>query len=93
MLTHLQNYFLLFYCKLQYSYTGPKRDEVHITAMFIQFGVIENESVCSLLSVSNTPWEDQEFKEWFTVAVESIVKEIVIEFTQNFKFLHMVLRP
>jgi hypothetical protein len=55
MLTHLQNYFLLFYCKLQYSYTGPKRDEVHITAMFIQFGVIENESVCSLLSVSNTP--------------------------------------
>ena len=60
--------------------------------MIIQFGFIENEIFGSLLSVNITPWEDQELKEWFTVAVESIVKEIVIEFTQNFKFLHMVLR-
>jgi hypothetical protein len=52
---------------------------VHITAMIIQYGVIENETVGNLLSVSITPWEGQELKEWFTVAVESIVREIVFD--------------
>jgi len=55
MLTHPQNYVLLLYCKLQYSNTGPERDMVHITAMIIQYGVIENETVGNLLSVSITP--------------------------------------
>ena len=92
MSTHSQYYILLLCCKLQYSNAGTERDVVHTTALFIRFGFIENERVGSLLSVSNNPGEDQELKELLTVAVESIVKEVVIEYTQNFKFLLTVLR-
>jgi hypothetical protein len=39
--------------KLQYSNTVHERDVIHITAMIVQFGIIENGIIGRLLSVIN----------------------------------------